>query len=408
MVIKETYYGILRSVVGGLLTICFSTSAWYSFKAADADHAYRENTLPSVRKAVSLAPGNAVYVSLLAEMLEGENQDPNPQLTETTRLTPLDSQYWIRRAFRAEVEGDFPRTERFLLQAARVDHKGNPRWALMNFYFRRGQSKEFWYWVTRALEVSSDDVTSIFRLAWDQSQDSKLILSHIPNRDDLMIQYFGFLSGTGRLDDASDVALRVARLAPMPAIPMLLGYCDRYAEGDSRRALMVWNALCEKKAIPFRPLDPSAGQIVTNADYAIEPTQHGFDWSAPALDGVAIGQNDEGGMRIELSGNQPEDCVVLQQVMPLISGKTYELTWKSGAASGTPVAGLFWEVSEGGAASSSSTAPISGEAASNMGKLSFVATEQSSQLRLRYTRPIGSVRAAGVVVIKGLSGQAVR
>lgn len=370
-----------------------------------ADLLYRQNTPESLRRAVKLAPDNAVYRALLAENLEGLNQDPSSQLIETTRLSPLDSQYWIRRAFRAEIEGRYPETEALLLEAARVDHKANPRWALMNFYFRRGSTDQFWRWVTNALSVSRDDVSAIFRLAWDQSQDASFILGHIPNRQDLMIRYFSYLGDSGKLDDAHDVAVRVARMAPDASLGALLSYCGRYADGNSRRALEVWNLLCARKMIPFRQLDPAVGQILTNPGFAAEPTQQGFDWRTTPQDGVSIAAGEAGGISIELTGNQPEECILMEQVLPLSPSRRYEISWESAVAGGAEVGGLFWELAENGRGAQPTRVGISGTEVATAGRMNFTALAQSGRLRLGYKRPLGSVRGRGVVTLRFLQGK---
>lgn len=394
-----------RWLAGPLFFFIFGLTAFYSYRSALADFEYAKNTPEALLRATQLAPNNAAYAAWRGELLEGQGEDPKPELSRAVALSPLDSKYLIRQAFRAEIEGDYAASERYLIDSAKVDHKANPRWALMNFYYRRGRTEDFWRWFTRTLEMSSDDVVSIYRLGWDMSIDGDLILSHIPNRDNLMIQYLRFLSETQRLDDARGVAIRVARLAPKESIPDLVAYCHRYAAGDSRRALPVWNELCKKKVVPFEPLDPEAGAILTNANLRTEPTLRAFDWRGQLVDGTAVTGAEDGGIRVELRGNQPEECTLLLQTVPLVPGKKYSLGWQSTAEGSAPVSGLFWELVQERPSSRADTAAISGTSAATDGHLVFTAAETAGELRLRYKRPLGTVRATGTVTVRGLSTQ---
>lgn len=406
--IKERYYIWALRVVGGMLTAAFSWALWSSGVAAIADHDQELNTLESVRKAVELAPDNAAYRALLAEHIESEGQDPKPQLVEAMRLSPIDTQYAIRRAFRAEIEGNFSATEALLLEAARQDHKANPRWALMNFYFRRGREADFWLWFNRTLSVSTGGVDAVFRLGWSMSQDSEAVLSHIPNEPRIMREYLSYLARNNQLDDAGTVAVRVAKNGPAEQLPLLLAYCERYAEGDSRRAVPVWNALIQGKTLPFRPLNPEAGDILTNADFATEhsPAEGSpqvFDWSMMPVEGVSNEHlPEQKGIRFDLSGDEPEICDLMQQRVPLSPGKTYVIEWQAETVNDTPIAGVYWELTETGPEAREVTASVRG---GETGSLIFTARSQSAVLHLKYGRVPGTKRASGSITIRNLRGR---
>lgn len=401
--IKKIYYPLALRAAGGGLAVAFFLAAWSSGTAAEADLEKEKNTAESLRKAVELAPDNAMLHALLAEHMEGSGLDPKPQLAEAMRLSPLDSQHVVRRAFRTEVEGDFATTEALLLQGARIDRKAAPRWALMNYYFRRGQTTEFWSWFTKTLLIVRGEVDAIFRLAWSVSQDSEVILSHIPNQPELMRQYYSYLANTNRLDDAGPVAVRVATALARQERNLMLDYCDRYAEGDPLRALPVWNALAEHGGIEFRPLNPDIGIILTNQTFATEPSRRGFDWSMPTVDGIS-GERvpDKKGVRFTLSGDQPEVCDLLEQHMPLSPGKSYEIRWRTEVTSEAPVTGLSWDVQEAGSDRTTSSA-LTGDGEG--GQLHFRASGRSATLRLRHQRVPGTRRAAGTVIIRELNGR---
>lgn len=401
--IKEIYYLFSLRAAGGGLAVAFFLAAWSSGTAAKADREKEKNTPESLHEAVKLAPDNAMFRALLAEHMEGNGIDPKPQLVEAMRLSQLDSQFIVRRAFRAEIEGDFATTEALLLEAARIDRKAPPRWALMNYYFRRGQTAQFWSWFTKTLLMSRGEVDAIFRLAWGVSQDSELILGHIPNKPELMLQYYFYLASTHRLDDAGPVAIRIAAALPLQQANLMLAYCDRYVKGDPQRALPVWNALAEHGGIEFRPLNPNTGNILTNQTFSTEPSSRGFDWSIPTIDGVSSERvPDKKGIRFVFSGDQPEVCDLLEQHIPLTPERSYEIMWRTEVTSEVPVTGLSWEVEEAGSGRITSS-PLTGDG--DTGLLRFRATGRSATLRLRHRRLPGTRRATGTVTLRDLEGR---
>src|SRR6185437_11868263 len=163
---------------------------WYSIRFALADAAYRENTLATLTTAISLAPSNASYHELLAEHLEAAGQNPDSELRIATELSPRESRYWIRRAFRAELEQKYQESEGYLLKAHAVDRGFDPRWALMNFYFRRGDFPRFWKYTREALDMSYGDRGAIFRMGLAANDDPAAIREMLPAKREVLFSFF--------------------------------------------------------------------------------------------------------------------------------------------------------------------------------------------------------------------------
>lgn len=381
---------------------------WQSVYVAIADNLYGMDTPESLRKAVELEPGNAAYHALLAEHLESAGEDPKPQLRAAVQLNPLDSLNLMRAAVRAETEQDYAAAEQYLKRAAAVDNKFVPRWALVNYYFRRGNEADFWAWTGRALEMSSPgDFTGIFRLAWEQSANPAVIFAHIPQQNKILQQYLLFLIQTQRIDAAVAVARRCAQLADQTDVPLLLDFCERALKPHSEAAVDIWNELSARKLIPFARLDPARGIIVTNKDFIVSAAPRAFDWQIPAVEGVFVSQADDGhGISVHLSGSEPEDCTILMQQVPLVPGKQYRFGYEY-SSSGQSGAGLQWELtSENGILAASSDAAPDTEW--KPGSVTFTANQTSGTLVLRYHRPAGSVRAEGTILFRRLQDQLVK
>src|SRR5205085_1827994 len=107
----------------------------------------------------------------------------------------------------------------------------------------------------------------------------------------------------------------------------LLRYTGRMADaGRWSAALEGWNALCERKILPYPPLDRDRGPWLTNAMFSAQPLNAGFDWSVPDVAGVSASwRRSPDSLRIEFSGKQPEECEVLRQFVPVRPLRSYAL-----------------------------------------------------------------------------------
>jgi len=391
-----------------LILLSFSVS-WFSVRAAIADLLYRADTPESVGRAAKLEPGNAAYHALLAEHEEGNGQDPMPELLCAIELSPLDSLNLMRAAVREESQRNYRPAEQFLKRAAAVDNKLVPRMALMNYYFRQGDEKNFWVWFNRSLQMSQpEDTRGIFRMAWEQSPNPEAIFTHVPDSKNMLGRYLSFLIDTQRLELAAPVALRFAALADPADVRLPLEYCTRALAVDSASTVQVWNLLSRRKLIPFPPLDSKNGDFVGNPDFLASAKPLGFDWIFPSVDGVFVSPSEEQhGVSIHLAGSEPEDCVVLQQPVALLSGKTYQLNYEYSSDSDQPVRGLRWELVNPGGDTAVSPDLTAGSAW-KPGQLTFTAHGNYGELRLRYQRPAGTVRAEGTIVIRKLTDQLVK
>ncbi len=395
-------------VLGALLA-----ATYWSTRFALADLLFQANDLSSLRRAVALAPGNARYRAILAEHMEGAGLDPSSQLEKATRLSPLQSPYWIRRGFQSESQHDYGHAEEYLLRAAAVDHEFDPRWALMSYYFRRGKSAEFWRWTDRAFEFSYSDPTPLFRLAWNMTQDPAVIRAHVPTKFAILSRYLQYLADTQRLDLSAPVAHDLASIAdPASDIRPLLTWLDNAIASYPAAVLNVWNILCGRGALPFKMLDPGTGIIVTNGDFSLPPLYSAFDWRMARSEGVSVLPDAYARqLSVTFSGNEPESLLLAEQYIPLTPGLQYAISWEDKSPPGDSVSGLIWTVSTPSAASIewARSMDLAAGPEWKTGRMVFSAgTNELARLRLSYYRPLGSVRARGAVMLRNVRGQIVR
>lgn len=384
---------------------------YWSLGFAYADLLFWRDARESVQRAARLVPGSSRYQARLAVLLdaEGDHAGAAAALESALAANPRDAASWVALGLRREMDGDSGGAERCLLQAAGVDRTYDPRWALANFYFRRGDRDRFWLWAKRAAEMACGDMRPLFRLCWNATEDPAAILSRvIPQRPEVLRQYLAFLLEEGALGPAASLAATLAAHAEPEDVPVLLDACDRLLDSQNAGgSLPVWNALCARKLIAAAELSPGQGRCLTNRAFASAPTSRGFDWRLPAVEGVSISRAEANPfLRVSFSGRQPERCEVLWQYVPLIPGARHRFEFEYRTSGIEAGGGLRWRISgviAGGWKPLADLADLSSEGWSR----GAVAFETPAELRLArlalvYQRAPGTTRIEGAVWLRDL------
>jgi len=376
------YAGRIFAVVGlGALAI----AAFFSIRLAIADTRFRERTPESVARALEILPNNTAYLALRALQLEYDNQDATALLERAAMLNPLASAPRIQLGLSAETRGDFARAEKWLLEAARVDHQFEPRWTLANFYFRWGREELFWKWMRSALEMSHGDRRSAFDLARRAAKNSEEVFARaIPQTHDAVSAFLNY--EMDRHDTSiAPIALRLAAMRTPEDTTVLEAACDFLIQaGKTSEAEELWRRLGHKRT-----------GLLNNSDFSEEPRGHGFDWRPVQQAGVTHTQLASG-HRIHLSGRQPESCELLQQAVVLEPGKRYRFRWESRTQNLGPLRGFEWTLGNTKAVADLTSEWHSGSAV-------FMATVGLVHITLGYHRPTGEPRAEDSVEIRRLS-----
>jgi hypothetical protein len=377
-------YYVFR-ISGTAALAALGVAVWFSIVLARTDFYFRGG---KVERATEIAPRNTEYLAQRALEVEYDGGDARAVTEEIAALNPLSSAPRIRLGLAAEISGDSASAEKWLLDAARVDHQFEPRWTLANFYFRAGRRDEFWKWIRAALEVSYGDRTPAYELCWRVSSDAREILKlAIPDRHEVVGSYLGYLlakkkptesrlqPGMAALQDAVvEVARRVATYRDASDLGLLLGACDELILAGDSGALEVWG-LTGRTA-------PSG---IFNGDFDSLPLNHGFDWRAVESPGVTQINN-----RILLSGRQAESVSLLRQVLHFGAGR---LHWEARTMGIKSPSGLEWRVA-------GQHAPLSSSEDWAVGEMTITAGDRFQVLELVYQRPVGESRAEGYIELR--------
>src|SRR5262249_54855859 len=126
------------------------------------------------------------------------------------------------------------------------------------------------------------------------------------------------------LNAAEPIATRLAEVAGREDSVAVLDFIDRRLPVTTEPAplLTAWNSLCARKQIPFTFINPNH---LTNGDFRGAPTSRGFDWRVTSIEGVSAVRLNPRGLRIDLTGNQPERCELLVQYIAVSTIKNCHL-----------------------------------------------------------------------------------
>lgn len=376
------YY--VSRISGSLALVALGVAVWFSIVLARADFYFREGTSEKVLRATEIAPRNTEYLALRALQLDYDEADSRALTEKIAELNPYASAPRIRLGLAAEIAGDPAAAERWLLEAARVDHQFEPRWTLANFYFRAGKRDEFWKWMRLALEVSYGDRTPAYDLCWKMSEDGAEILRRgIPDRHEVVGSYLWYLIAANK--PVMEVARRLAAYHDGSDLTELFQACDWLLREKDAGALEVWELTGH-----------AAPAGIFNGGFAGAPLNHGFDWRAMESKGVThVHLTAPAGHRIALSGQEAESCSLLWQTLSVAPGKRYTLRWEARTAGIKAPSGLEWRVAGQHAALEPSEDWSSGE-------FTIDQADRFPVLELVYRRPLGESRAEGTVELRRL------
>jgi tetratricopeptide (TPR) repeat protein len=290
-------------------------------RRAGADMQARSSATPGeLERACQADPGRASCWARLAEAREAMGEDASAVWQKALDADPRNASVLTQAALAADARDDLATAERLLQQAARYNQLWLARWTLANFYYRH-QRPEFWPSIRTALERSHGDPTAIFRLCRDAGAGASKMLDEIlPPAPALLNAYVRFLIREAALDELPLAAERSAQSDTLLAAADALVQAERVEP-----ALVIWNQLATRRQIPY-PAWSAASPLVNNA-FKTPVSPPVFDWKTLSNeDFYAIFGALSGGVKISLTGRQPEDAEILVQQVALQPGRRYRLS----------------------------------------------------------------------------------
>lgn len=381
-----------RGIVAG--ACCFGI--WCSWKLTRADYLFRQDTEESIRSAIRLEPDAWSYYMRLSQF---DDADADQLLERALQLDPYDASADIELGLYAESTGDFTRAEQLMLEAFAIDHTFAPRWALANFYFRRGNESAFWAWARSAATTPSNSVGALFELCWRESPDPQVISKAILNDNPKLIrQYIDFLFAKDQLPSAASAAQRLIQDGdPETDTSQVFTTINRLISAkDGTNAVELWRTLIARRWIK------ADAAPVNNPMFARVPLPVSFDWTLPAYDGLNS-WTGPAGLEVEFTGRQPEACAVAEQSIVLSPGK-YLLRYSYSTSEISPGTGLKWKIIDTASDTPLAESQDLSSDSPQKSALTFFVPQGASLLRVRlaYQRALGTTRVSGRLLISSV------
>lgn len=397
----------LRRLAVAPALAALAAGCFWSARFEWADHLFRLDTRASVTEAARLVPFNGEYHARLAAFSGGAERE----LLQAIDANPRMPAVLIALGLRAETRSDLAEAETWLARAARADRSYSTQWILANFFFRHQQAEKFWGAARRALRVGDVEVhdpVPLFRLCWKMAGNAETVLDRgIPDVGPVQARYLEFLVHENLAHVAEPVTERVVALGRATDLGAVFQYCDRLiAQGEADRAIHSWNALCWRMLRGYRPLAPEAGVSLTNGDFSFAPTQHGFDWRIPPVEGISVERGElPPRLWISFDGRQPTACSVLEQIVAVAHGRRYRLRMRYQTDGFSKTSGLEWRISDAASGDeiASSGARLGSEQETNANiRFTVPPHVHLARLALGYRRTPGTRRMEGRVTLAGV------
>ena len=318
------------------------------------------------RRSFAELPGNPVYWANRAALADQAGENPAAAWRRAAELAPREALYRSRLGIAEEAEGDFLSAERDLVLASELSRKFEPHWNLLNFYFRRGRWQDFWRAAPAALAASYGDRTPLFDLCRRAEGGAEKLDRLLPQRREIRMAYLGYLMAHAEFASAEPWIDELAASTDTGESDLFRSWCDALlAAHRVPEATRLWEILHRR------------GVVLEDA----------FPWRVNEVAGVTVHERAPGAWQILLSGEQPEQCVLLSRIAPVAPQAPLCLRADAQPALAP---GLSWQVE------SYEPKPRALE----FGKPPGV---DAVRVTLAYRRPLGTVRAEAAMEIGGAS-----
>jgi hypothetical protein len=397
---------LIAIALHAVLLVVVVLAAWRAVLVACADWEFRLARPDTVDRAERFLPGNAQYHYARAQWLD--QKDPTSTASEleyaaAVSHNPRYSDALLAWSVDKELRGDKAGAEQLLLQARRFDRLLRPAWALANFYYRQDDEARFWPEARASLNIIAQtglsegrfNPTPVFELCWRMTSDSKTILTRaIP--DPLDDAYLGYLMVTGRTSAAIEAANAMLPRSSKADILFLAPYCNLLISQDRiEDAVRTWHAFYAREVVSDPGPDLNSGSVLTNGDLAHPPLGFGFDWKVVYPEPVRFSYSAAAhSYRFDFDGNEPEQCGILSQTVPLAAGKPYRFVARYRCSADAAQTGFVWSLVDHGGLPIPAVASTHDNQAAT---LDFTAPRDTNaaELTLSYKRQPGTVRFQG-------------
>lgn len=348
-----------------------------------------------LRAALTLTPEDASkWTRLGVALLPQHAGASEPAFRRAIALNPYEVDALAGLAILEEARQNFAGAESLYKQATMSSRRFRPAFALAAFYARAKRFPEFRKAAATAAAIDHADIDPIVYLARDAGLHPRWIAPALDlHTEHALVTFLRIATKERWLASVAEVAMKVP--SSKDGLHALAGACDRLIEeGMAEPAVRVWNRIGA-----FSILDIAEGRSLSNPRFA-PGSARGFNWRTFTQKGVEL-RFGSTGLQLELSGDQPEHALLLEQIVPLLPERRYRLTMDGDAEAMPRTAGLAWKAQCVSSAAALAAVPLANSPAS-VTILEFVTPSgcNLARLMLTYDRQLGTVRVEGTLDLK--------
>ncbi len=299
------------------LIVGFVLSTGWIAKTYFANRAGHTLTIPSLRLASRLNPGNSTYHVQLGRLYQYSITNPRPkeaiqQFHDAVKANPYDPQAWINLAAAHEFQGETAKAEEDLRHASKLaPNLPIYQWTIGNYFLLHGNTQEAFRHLKVVLAGSRQYDRTVFNVAWKASGNAAYILQElIPNDLPAEFSYLKYLLTEQRFPDAEAVWKRIVANPETFDPHEASDYIDTLIKtGRVDAAYQAWTDLQARGFIRTAPGGPSVN-LITNGDFEDPLLNMGFGWRIQDVPGVYAGldtatfHSPGHSLSVQFTGNQ--------------------------------------------------------------------------------------------------------
>ncbi|MGA3128994.1 MAG: carbohydrate binding domain-containing protein [Candidatus Korobacteraceae bacterium] len=283
-----------RNISLALLSGCILVAGLYGWFAArdyESSRLASSLDLPSLERAIALAPGDAAHQDLLCRYLLFDKQDAAaaiPYCKRATELNSYQSAYWLHLALAYYRTGAEPEQQDAILKAVSVDPTTpDVAWEAANFFLVQGKVPEALRQFSVVIGGDPSMVTPALDLCWRALRDVNPIEAMLPPDPEVYLQFIKLLIAKNEWGAAQHVWSALLQLNRQFDYRHALFYVDALLQHqDVAGADEAWKQLASRSSVLSRYNSPD--NLIVNADFAEEILNGGLDWRYSAQPGTAV------------------------------------------------------------------------------------------------------------------------
>jgi hypothetical protein len=291
--------------------------------------------LPSLERAVRLAPGNADYRHRLGRYLAfvaGDPQSAIDSLRSAVALNPHDARYWFDLAASYQVTGDLAGQRAALDRALQAEPTApDVAWEAANFFLIEGDIDRALREFRVVIENDAGLKDAALRACWRVRPDTDALLRDaVPARAHCLISFLNLLRAkqeTGGVIKSWDRLVQLHEKFPNHDLYEQVRYLIEMRRPDA--AMSAWTETAGTLGLSaYLPTDDN---LVVNGDFSLDILNGGFDWNYVNRTGVRplLDPSDfhQGRRSLSLTFEGPGiNDAGIQQLIPVHGATTYDFS----------------------------------------------------------------------------------